>query len=230
MRRALASLAVAALLLLIAAGSATPESRIVIRGADSGTHLRLGISGSDLLVTGPMADATEGCSFTGGHGAATCPLDDVGSIEVGTGSGNDKVEVLNRLPLPLTVYLGNGSDKFTGNAEPDTCYPQGTPRNRCVGEGGDDVCISAPINTDCIGGAGDDYCRTSQGSDGCWGGPGRDICVMGAGEDGCHGEGGNDRLYGGPSADQLYGGEGDDYCEGAPGAGKLHDCELSATH
>jgi Ca2+-binding RTX toxin-like protein len=228
LRRALASLAAAALLLLVVAGSANPESRIVVRGAESGTHLRLSVSGSDLVVTGPMVDATEGCRFTSGQGAATCPLEDIGSVEVDTGPGNDKVEVLNRLPLPLTVYLGSGSDKFTGNAEPDTCYPQGTSRNRCIGEGGDDICISAPINTDCVGGAGDDYCKTSDGSDGCWGGPGRDTCVMGAGEDGCHGEGGNDRLYGGPSADQLYGGEGDDYCEGAPGVGRSHDCEFSS--
>jgi hemolysin type calcium-binding protein len=226
LRRALTSLAAAVLLLLVVAGSAIPESRIVIHGAEAGTHLRLSVSGSSLLVTGPMADATEGCRFTQGHGAATCPLADVGSIEIETGASDDKVVVLDRLPVPLTVYLGRGSDKLIGNAEPDTCYPQDTPRNRCIGEGGDDVCISAPINTDCVGGGGDDYCKTSDGSDGCWGGPGDDTCLMGAGQDGCHGEGGNDRLYGGPHPDQLYGGPGDDYCEGAPGLGKQQECEL----
>jgi len=227
LRRALAILAAAALFLLIAASSATPEGRIVIRGAESGTHLRLSVSGSNLLVTGPMADATEGCSFTRGRGAATCPLRDVGGIEIDTGPSDDKVSVLDRLPVPLTVYLGAGSDKLVGNGEPDTCYPQGTPRNRCIGEGGDDVCISAPINTDCVGGPGDDYCKTSDGSDGCWGGPGNDICLMGGGEDGCHGEGGNDRLYGGAHGDQLYGGDGTDYCDGEPGLGKARECELS---
>lgn len=226
MRRALASLAASALLLLIAAGSATPEGRIVIHGAEAGTHLRLSVSGDDLLVTGPMADATEGCRFTRGHGAATCPLTGAGSIEIDTGPADDKVTVLDRLPLPLTAYLGSGSDKLIGNGEPDTCYPQGTPRNRCIGEGGDDVCISAPINTDCVGGPGDDYCKTGGGSDGCWGGPGDDVCVMGHGQDGCHGEEGDDRLYGGPDGDQLYGGAGVDYCDGAPGLGKAHDCEI----
>lgn len=226
MRRALVSLAVAALLLLVVAGSATPEGRIVIRSAEAGTHLRLSVSGSNLLVTGPMADATEGCGFTRGRGAATCSLEGVGSIEVDTGPGSDKVEVLNRLPLPLTAYLGSGSDKFIGNAEPDTCYPQGTPRNRCIGEGGNDICISAPVNTDCVGGGGDDYCKTSDGSDGCWGGPGNDFCVMGDGQDGCHGEDGNDRLYGGPAPDQLYGGAGDDLCVGDPGVGKSRECEV----
>lgn len=223
MRRALTSLATATLLLLAVAGSATPESRIVIRGTESGTHLRLSVSGSSLLVTGPMSDATEGCRFSRGHGAASCSLRDVGAIEIETGPNDDKVTVLDRLPVPLTAYLGSGSDKLVGNGEPDTCYPQGTPRNRCIGEGGNDICISAPINTDCVGGGGDDYCKTSDGSDGCWGGPGVDICLMGAGQDGCHGEGGNDHLYGGPGGDQLYGGGGADHC--VVQGGRIHECE-----
>ena len=223
MRRALSILAAATLLLLAAAPSATPEGRVVIHGAASGTHLRLSLSGSSLLVTGPMSDATEGCRFTRGRGAATCSLAGVGAIEVDTGPADDKVTVLDRLPVPLTAYLGAGSDKLIGNGEPDTCYPQGTPRNRCIGEGGDDVCVSAPINTDCVGGGGDDYCKTSDGSDGCWGGPGDDICLMGAGQDGCHGEGGNDRLYGGPDGDQLYGGDGSDHC--VVDGGRTRECE-----
>jgi hypothetical protein len=226
LRRALASLVLAALALLIAASAATPEGLIVIRGPASGTHLRLSVSGSSLLVTGPMADATEGCNLSPDHGAATCSLAHVGAIEIDTGPANDKVEVLDPLPVPLTAYLGDGSDKFVGSAEPDTCYPQGTPRNRCIGEGGDDVCVSALVNTDCVGGGGDDFCKTSIGSDGCWGGSGNDVCLMGAGEDGCHGEGGNDRLYGGPGGDQLYGGDGSDYCQGEPGRGQARECEL----
>ncbi len=223
MRRALASLVLAVLALLITAGAATPEGLIVIRGPASGTHLRLSASGSSLLVTGPMTKATEGCKLNRRRNAATCSLAHVGAIEVDTGPSNDKVEVLDPLPTPLTAYLGDGSDKFVGSAEPDTCYPQGTPRNRCIGEGGDDVCVSAPVNTDCVGGGGDDFCKTGDGSDGCWGGPGDDICMMGAGEDGCHGEGGNDRLYGGPGADQLYGGDGLDYC--VPKGGRTEECE-----
>ena len=202
------------MLALALAATAVPEGQIVIRGAASGTHLRLSVSGSQLVVTGPMDEAS-GCSLVRQH-AATCPLTGVGSIEVDTGPADDKVEVLGRLPVALTAYLGSGSDKLIGGGEPDVCYPQGTPRNRCIGEGGDDVCVSAPVNTDCVGGAGDDYCRTGEGSDGCWGGPGQDVCTMGAGEDGCHGEGGFDR---------LYGGEGDDFCDGGPQRGRSRECE-----
>jgi Ca2+-binding RTX toxin-like protein len=226
LRRALAALGAAALLLLIAASGAAPEGRIVIHGAEAGTHLRLSVSGGDLVVTGAMAEATEGCELAPGNLAATCPLSDVGQVEVDTGPANDKVEVLNKLPVPLVAYLGAGSDKLVGNGEPDSCHPQGTPRNRCIGNGGNDVCVSAPVNTDCVGGPGNDYCRTSDGSDGCWGGPGNDFCAMGAGQDGCHGEAGDDRLYGGPGGDQLYGGDGSDLCDGEAGLGRAHECEL----
>ena len=227
MRRTLAATGAAALLLLASAGPATPEGRIVIHGAETGTHLRLSVSGGDLLVTGPMAEASEGCQLAAGHGAATCPLGEAGQVEVDTGPSEDKVEVLSGLPVPLIAYLGAGSDKLIGNDEQDSCHPQGTPRNRCIGNGGNDVCIAAPVNTDCVGGPGDDYCRTSDGSDGCWGGPGNDLCSMGAGEDGCHGEAGVDRLYGGPGADQLYGGAGFDLCDGEAGLGQTHGCELT---
>jgi len=225
-RRAPAILAAATALVLIPATGATPENRVVIRGAGSGTHLRLSVSGDTLYVTGPMAGLSRDCRFLRGHGEARCSLRDAGAIEVITGPSDDKVEVLERLPLPLTAYLGAGSDKLIGKGERDTCYPQASRRNRCIGGGGRDICISGRRNTDCVGGRGNDYCRTRGGSDGCWGGPGRDVCRMGAGEDGCHGDAGDDRLYGGPGADQLYGGRGRDYCQGLPGVGRRHGCEV----
>jgi Ca2+-binding RTX toxin-like protein len=166
-----------------------------------------------------------GCRPAGRRGVAVCGLGHVGAIEVDTGPAGDKVEVLRKLPVPLTVHLGGGSDKFIGNGERDTCYPQGTRRNRCVGGGGRDVCLTGHRNTDCVGGPGNDYCRARGGSDGCWGGRGRDVCVMGGGHDGCHGEGGRDRLYGGPASDRLYGGPGFDYCDGGPGRGRSQGCE-----
>jgi hypothetical protein len=217
--------AATAAFLLLGAGPVSSQGRIVIRGAAAGTHLRLAVAGSQLTVEGPMAESPLGCRLTRGHHVATCPLRDVGAIEVNAGPGGDRIEVLHHLPVPLTVYLGSGSDKLIGNGESDTCYPQGTARNRCIGGGGDDICISGPVNTDCVGGPGDDFCEADDGSDGCWGGPGQDVCYMGAGQDGCHGDRGNDRLFGGRDSDQLYGGAGDDYCDGGPGAGHSHECE-----
>lgn len=226
-------LLVVALVLLGLFATATTASQagtIVVYGASSGTHLRLTTSGGDIVVDGYMAAARpQGCRLTS-RLHAVCPTANADAIEIDTGPNGDLVEVLDRMPFPLTVHLGAGEDKFIGNGENDTCYPEGTRRNRCVGGGGNDVCITGPKNTDCVGGPGNDYCREGAGSDGCWGGPGRDVCYMGPGEDGCHGGSGNDRLYGGPGADQLYGGPGFDYCDGGPGVGKSHECEAGPRH
>jgi hypothetical protein len=225
--RALLAAAVVCLAFFGLSGSATPRGGIIlIRGADSGSHLRLTVSGGRLLVNGQLtAERPSGCRLARGYGGASCRLAEASSVIIEMSSANDKVSVLDPLPVPLTAYLGSGSDKLIGNAEADTCYPQGSPRNRCIGGGGDDICISGPDNTDCVGDSGDDYCKTGSGSDGCWGGPGRDECLMGGGQDGCHGDGGDDRLYGGAGTDQLYGGGGTDYCDGGPHKGQSHECE-----
>jgi Ca2+-binding RTX toxin-like protein len=205
---------------------ATPAGTIVIYGSDSGSTLTLSTQGSTIVAKGRMAHRDQpGCHFTRGHRVAVCDARDADAIEIQMGPGGDFVRVADRLPLSLTVDLGDGSDKFVGNGERDTCYPGGNRRNRCVGGGNDDICITGQQNSDCVGGPGDDYCRHGDGSDGCWGGPGDDVCVMGPGEDGCHGEEGNDRLYGGAQPDQLYGGPGYDYCDGGPGWGKSHECD-----
>jgi hypothetical protein len=223
--RGILSAALAVLALLALPSAAAPTNLVVIHGARSGSHLRISTKGPRLVVKGRMARAhPRGCRFTRGHRVAVCRLAGASAVELAMGPSGDFVRVKDRLPVPLTAYLGFGSDKFVGNGEVDTCYSQGSRRNRCVGGGGNDVCVTGQKNSDCVGGPGNDYCHHGRGSDGCWGGPGRDICVMGPGEDGCHGGGGNDRLYGGPGADQLYGGRGFNFCDGFPGRGKSHSC------
>jgi Ca2+-binding RTX toxin-like protein len=224
--RKLVVVVLAALALLAVPTVATPAGTIVIYGADSGSTLTLSTKGSKIVVEGRMAHRDQpGCQFTRGHRVAVCSTRDADSIEIQMGPSGDFVMVADPMPLPLTINLGDGSDKFIGNSERDTCYPGGNRRNRCVGGGNDDICITGQQNSDCVGGPGNDYCRHGDGSDGCWGGPGDDVCVMGPGQDGCHGEEGNDRLYGGAQPDQLYGGPGYDYCDGGPGWGKSHECD-----
>jgi hypothetical protein len=224
-------LALVAAALFLAPTAASPTERIVVFGAASGSHLQIEANESQVVVKGVMARVKpQGCHFGGSRRVAVCPADRADAIEVNMGPSNDFVEVLDPLPFPLTVHLGSGEDKFIGSAEKDTCYPEGTRRNRCIGNGGDDVCITGARNSDCVGGPGNDYCKTSTGSDGCWGGPGDDVCYMGPGQDGCHGEGGDDRLYGEHDPDQLYGGEGNDYCDGGPGMGYSHTCERGPRH
>jgi Ca2+-binding RTX toxin-like protein len=225
-RGALIAAATLGLLLCFGSATASTQSRIVVYGADSGSTLKLSPRGGNLVVEGWMAARQPaGCRLSRNRMSAVCPLDGAGGIEVDMGPAGDWVEVLEKLPLPLTVHLGSGSDKFIGNGEDDTCYSEGSRRNRCIGGAGNDVCITGNQNSDCVGGAGNDYCQTGAGSDGCWGGPGNDVCRMGPGEDGCHGEGGNDELFGGPSPDRLYGGGGVDECDGLPGRGRSEECE-----
>jgi hemolysin type calcium-binding protein len=214
------------LVLGLSGGAAPSQERIVVYGADSGSHLRISIRGSAIVVRGWMARARpSGCRFVRRRMKAVCPLRGAGAIEVNMGPSGDMVEVLDKLPFPLTIYLGHGSDKFIGGGERDTCYSQGSKRNRCIGRGGNDVCITGPRNSDCVGGRGNDYCQHGAGSDGCWGGPGQDVCRMGPGHDGCHGGRGRDRLYGGSSSDRLYGGGGFDHCDGGSGWGRSQTCE-----
>ncbi len=222
----------ALLALLLAPGAASPAGQIVIYGAASGSHLTLKTEHGRLIVEGRQARAQpKGCRMKPSRMLSICSLKSgAASIVLQMGNSGDFVDVADPMPVPVTAYLGGGSDKMIGNAEADTCYSQGSRRNRCVGGAGNDICITGQRNSDCVGGPGNDYCQTGAGSDGCWGGPGNDVCKMGPGEDGCHGEGGNDRLYGGSGADQLYGGSGWDYCNGGPGRGKSHSCNAGPGH
>ena len=99
--------------------------------------------GDNLVVHGWMGpQAGAGCRLAHNRSLAVCRLAGADRIEVDMGPSKDFVEVTERLPLPLTVDLGDGSDKFIGNGEPDTCYSEGARRNRCVGGGGNDICIT----------------------------------------------------------------------------------------
>jgi hypothetical protein len=223
---ALALAAGLALLLPVAGGAAAPGEQIVLHGAHGGSTLVLKMRGGRLVVRGRMARARPtGCRLKRHRLLAVCRLGGRGSVKLDMGPSGDFVRVRDRLPVPVVVHLGGGSDKFIGNGERDYCYPGGNRRNRCIGGGGNDVCVTGPRNSDCVGGRGNDYCQHGTGSDGCWGGPGHDVCRMGPGHDGCHGGAGNDRLYGGSSSDRLYGGRGHDLCDGGGGWGKSRSCE-----
>ncbi|MGZ8666194.1 MAG: hypothetical protein ACXWZM_03660 [Solirubrobacterales bacterium] len=221
--------ALVAIALIVLPTSASPKGQVAkgqvtISGGNRSAHVRIHVVRNTLAVTG---GDVKGCQQSTQPG---CRLAAVSSVMVRMGPYPDKVEVLDPLPVPLTVHLGGGSDKFIGNDEPDRCFSEGSIRNRCYGMGGDDVCITGERNSDCVGGPGDDVCKHGAGSDGCWGDAGDDVCYMGSGKDGCHGGRGDDRLYGGPDPDQLYGQAGRDWCSGGPGRGKSHTCELGPGH
>src|SRR5829696_594803 len=102
--------------------AATPASTIVIYGAQSGTTLTLGTKGDKIVVKGNMAERHQpGCRFVRGHRVAVC-TGRANAIEIRMGNSGDFVRVKERLPVPLTIYLGGGSDKFIGGGERDTCF------------------------------------------------------------------------------------------------------------
>ena len=178
--RSLAVAVVAILALLAVPTAASPASQIVIFGSHSGSTLTLSTKGQRIVVKGNMArQRPQGCHFTKGHVRAVCNAARASAIEINMGPSGDFVRIAERMPFPLTVHLGRGSDKFIGNGEKDVCYSEGSKRNRCVGGPNDDVCITGPRNSDCVGGPGDDYCHHGTGSDVCWGGPGNDVCILG---------------------------------------------------
>jgi hypothetical protein len=233
---AIAFIAILALLPTPAETAPTASARpgaLMIAGRPGADHVRIRVStnGKRFKIRGKVrTSGPHRCKKRHHRTRRRCAVRDVTAIVVDMGRGGDKLEILDSMPVPVTGLLGPGSDKMIGAGENDTCLPQGARRNRCIGGGGNDVCISGPRNTDCVGGPGNDYCETQGGSDGCFGGPGRDICKMGGGHDGCHGDGGNDQLFGGPSSDKLYGGAGNDYCDGGRGVGRSYTCERGPRH
>src|SRR6478752_1725880 len=173
-------LAVAALLALPAA--ANTAGLIVIFGSHSGSTLNLTPHGHRLVVKGNMAHQhPRGCRFKRGHRLAVCSLRGVSAVEVDMGPSGDFVRVDQRLPVPLTVHLGAGSDKFIGNGERDTCYSEGSRRNRCIGGPNNDICIMGPGEDGCHGGRGNDRLYGGPSPDQLYGGEGRDYCNGGPG-------------------------------------------------
>jgi Ca2+-binding RTX toxin-like protein len=235
----MATAVVLAALVLVPEAESTSQSvtiegdTLVVTGDTVGDHIVLGMSGDGrrFEVEGYLPGGLpRACSSGQGDRVVRCSAAGIAAAQVNSRGGGDLVEVADTLPVSLTIRLGGGQDKFIGAGERDFCFPGGARRNRCIGNGGNDVCITGPRNSDCVGGRGRDYCEHGTGSDGCWGGPGADVCRMGPGHDGCHGDAGNDRLYGGSSSDQLYGGRGNDFCDGGPGIGKSHNCERGPRH
>src|SRR5678815_394036 len=102
-------LAVIALIVLVIPSSATPARKIVIYGAHSGSTLTLAKKrhGRIIVVKGRMAhQRPRGCHFTRGHRKAICRTRGARAIEIQMGPRGDMVRVANKMPFPLTVYLG----------------------------------------------------------------------------------------------------------------------------
>ena len=115
--------------------------------------------------------------------------DQVASILVDVGDGNDVFAVLDNVAQPSTMLGGAGNDVLTGGGGPSSMF----------GGDGNDLLL---------GGLGDDIIHGETGNDQIFGNGGNDLLLGGEG---------NDRLDGGRGDDILVGGNGDDDLDGDRG-------------
>ena len=168
------------------------------------------------------------------------PLQDVRSVVVRSGSGDDVVDLgaatfplprsteYGPLTVPSRVDSGIGNDRVYGGTSRDMIVdPFGN--ERIEGGQGDDW-INAGWGRDVVhGGIGGDIVFGGTGNDFLEGGPGDDRLYGGSGDDVVHGDGGNDRLYGGAGNDWLgkipfgpvIAEQGDDFLDGGDGVDRL---------
>jgi Ca2+-binding RTX toxin-like protein len=108
----------------------------------------------------------------------------------------------------VSVELGNGTNKYTGNHAKTAVVEGGTGRDEFIGGVGVDFLYGYGGNDTLSGRGGDDY---------LYGGDGHDYLNGGDGNDVIRGEGGNDMIYCGNGNDHAHGGEGSDDISGEAG-------------
>src|SRR4051794_33858902 len=129
----LAAIGLVAVVALALPGSATTAGKIVIFGSDKGSTLTLHKKHGKIIVRGRMAHRhPRGCHFRRGHRVAVCQERHKQVIEIKMGRRGALVRIAEKMPMPVVVYPGPGSDKFVGNGGRDVCSPGGARRNRCV--------------------------------------------------------------------------------------------------
>ena len=133
--------------------------------------------------------------------------EDVYSLGVYLGDGNDAVVVATSLVLPTRLVGGAGHDGLFGGNGPD----------RISGRDGDDVIRGFGGNDFIEGNTGSDWLFGMLGNDIVKGGNGNDYLSGGAGLDELRGGNGIDTLYGDEDADLLHGGNDDDFLHGNDG-------------
>ena len=200
--RLLATLGIAACAALALPATASTGGEIVIRGADSGSSLEVGVSGREgvrprLSGTRPAAGMQGDQPWhrrrmpAGGSRWSRSRHGSVGRLRPGR-------RATCRCPSPPTSAPARTSSSATASPTPAT--PEGLPtqplrrrrRQRRLHhrQPRTATASAAPATT---------TARPAPAATAAGAAPGDDVCCMGAGEDGCHGDAGNDRLYGGPA-------------------------------
>ena len=144
--------------------------------------------------------------------------EDVLSVVVNTGDGDDVIRMSKTLDIPAEVDAGTGNDRVrTGAGDDVVTLGDGDDRvstgdgndNVDAGDGDDRVGGGRGADT-LIGGLGSDRLRGGRGADLIEGGDGDDSVRGDADDDTLLGGGGNDRLSAGSGSNNLDGGVGND--------------------
>jgi Ca2+-binding RTX toxin-like protein len=143
---------------LVLAG--TPdEDRITIElSADGRTY--------EIESAAPLEVGGTVCTHPGKRPEAlACEATAIAGFEINTGAGNDVVTLGRTVPVPATIWGGEGDDVLTGGAGND----------KLVGGPGDDELNGRGGNDLLIGGPGDDVLNGGPGEDRLIGGPGHNV-------------------------------------------------------
>lgn len=197
------------------------NNRIWVGASRSGERLRVSIDGRQ----------------------ADFPADDVNTINILAGPGNDNVRLSRNVDIPARVFGGPGNDRLVAGSGPT--FIQG-------GDGRDQIRGGAGLNV-LFGGAGPDRITGGRGVDYIIGGDGNDFLRGGSGDDWIFGDGtnelpedatdpleyarenegvnsgndiinaglGNDHVFAGNGNDRVRGGGGDDFLHGGAGRDRL---------
>ena len=171
-------------------------STLTVRGGSAANDLRVDRGGGRIRVhdgAGGLT-GTGACSSVGGIDA-TCPDNNVNSINLNGEGGNDRLT----LNTPGHASGGDGNDAVAGS-------------------GGADELTGGNGNDTLAGGPGPDKVNGDNGDDSLDGGSEDDVLRGGSGDDTVLGGGETDRLQGDGGADTLDGGLGPDLYTGGSGS------------
>jgi hypothetical protein len=175
--------------------------------SNKGDSIKLDVNKSGELTINGKALHSHGHKH---GGSAEFTPDQIHSIVVDGGSGNNKID-LSAVSTQkfaslqsVTINGGGGNDSITGSQLDDTING-GSGNDSLNGGVGDDTLSGDDGNDTISGGTGDDDIS---------GGSGNDTEDGGDGDDSLHGDAGDDSLTGGTGTDDIHGDDGNDSMHG----------------
>lgn len=144
----------------------------------------------------------------------------VQSIEIDMLGGNDQVNIVDSVIIPVTIRGGDGNDSLDGGGGNDLIYG-GAGHDELAGDAGNDRLYGEFGEDELEGGDGNDTLYGGEDDDELEGNNGNDLLFGEAGHDELEGDDGNDILSGGSGNDELEGDAGLDLLFGGLGSDLL---------